>query len=175
MTKKATKTCPYCAEEILETAVKCKHCGEFLENVAPYGAAESEKRGSGGVSPLAVCNLFLSALGAISVFMPWYQPVSVSAAVELGGKSTPFGILFLLSLACLGGLSAVALLRKRMGKGLRLLLFVSALAMVGVLALYNANLGSHKGAVYIDGFYLGATVTGVAFSANLISVMTLDR
>lgn len=30
-----TKRCPYCGEEILEAAIKCKHCGEWLNGAAP--------------------------------------------------------------------------------------------------------------------------------------------
>lgn len=29
-----TKKCPFCGEEILECAIKCKHCGEWLKNNA---------------------------------------------------------------------------------------------------------------------------------------------
>lgn len=30
-----TKSCPYCGEEILATAKKCKHCGKWLEQKCP--------------------------------------------------------------------------------------------------------------------------------------------
>lgn len=32
------KTCPFCSEDILPDAVKCKHCGEFLNGRAPLAA-----------------------------------------------------------------------------------------------------------------------------------------
>lgn len=37
-----TKRCPYCGEEILAIAKKCKHCGEWLDETHPL--KETKKR-----------------------------------------------------------------------------------------------------------------------------------
>ncbi len=41
--EKNMKKCPYCAEEILAEAIKCKHCGELLSTIAPKIELNSAK------------------------------------------------------------------------------------------------------------------------------------
>ncbi len=41
-----TKQCPFCGEEILTTARKCKHCGEWFDSVTSRAGSPVEDRGS---------------------------------------------------------------------------------------------------------------------------------
>lgn len=64
-----TKRCPYCGEEIKAAAIKCKHCGEYLE----YEEAKNDKKqGSNifkkvGIGCLSVIAFFM-ILGFIASF-----------------------------------------------------------------------------------------------------------
>jgi predicted RNA-binding Zn-ribbon protein involved in translation (DUF1610 family) len=80
-TSKATKSCPYCGEEIMAVAQKCKHCGTFLTGpmrgssraagARGRRAASSGGMGDGtkaiifGVIGLLFCNIIFGPLAIV--------------------------------------------------------------------------------------------------------------
>ena len=53
--------CPYCSEPILKSAIKCKHCGEFLD--ASMRPAGTVRRGDKNKIVAALLALFLGGIG----------------------------------------------------------------------------------------------------------------
>jgi uncharacterized membrane protein YvbJ len=66
------KKCPFCAEEIQEEAVKCKHCGEFLIDAE----LKRMKRGGDGKwyhrTPTLVISILL--IGPLALPLVWFNP-----------------------------------------------------------------------------------------------------
>lgn len=61
------KNCPFCAEEIQEAAIKCKHCGEMLEKHVPAELGNASSPSSSNSVPLlALGTLLLLGLLAIA-------------------------------------------------------------------------------------------------------------
>lgn len=60
----ATKRCSFCAEEILEAAKKCKHCGSDLE-ISPAAKTAADK-------PAADYGLFLLIIPIVSTCLIWF-------------------------------------------------------------------------------------------------------
>lgn len=65
-----TKPCPFCGEEILVAAKKCKHCGEFLEGSMVRNTTQTAKGDKSGESDKRILPLliFFCFFGYFGVF-----------------------------------------------------------------------------------------------------------
>jgi hypothetical protein len=64
----SVKFCPFCAEEILAMAIKCKHCGERVDKEAIAARDGSSITRMGGLF------LFLTGLAGFCYFWQFFDP-----------------------------------------------------------------------------------------------------
>ncbi len=74
------KKCPFCAEDIQDAAIKCKHCGEFLHASTSVNSAENKLP---WYFRKSVIIMALLSVGPLALPMIWWHP-QMSRAWKIG-------------------------------------------------------------------------------------------
>jgi len=98
------KKCPFCAEEIQDEAIKCKHCGEILDDTIRPSLAEKKIQWYFRKSFIAIAVCFV---GPLALPLIWWRP-QTTRAWKIG---LTIGILMLSWLLIQGTLQSINTLK----------------------------------------------------------------
>jgi predicted RNA-binding Zn-ribbon protein involved in translation (DUF1610 family) len=160
--KKAVKDCPFCGEEILEKAIKCKHCGSDLTK--PVQATQVVSEVDQKVKNANITAIVGAVLLIIGLFLPWMSAGIVSVT---GFEKVQDAVIFLVLGAAIGVLGLLGISTKKNYGLLIVLCSLGSLLFLAFIYFQMLEVSGGSGAFspqIASGFY----VSGVGALIGLI-------